>query len=246
MNGTTRLSETWIATVPDVGYRIAGCGPHGDGKADVLWHHATRGEVWLWPMAEPPGCRKRRSRTVSDTDYRIVGTGDYDGDGKGGHPVATTRRAGSLAVADDAHHPGCRRRTSRPCGRRRIRSSDSPCARFDRSHRRLRSAWKSTVVQREPGSPGRHKQPPALVHPDAPIPTPFGLAAIRQTQTLPGRGTSWIRQPIGARMSVSIRIAPGRGRQSEVSASGGSAARTGRSRQERSVDGFKFSAESSL
>ena len=31
----------------------------GDMKSDILWHHATRGEVWLWPM-DGAGRRRRR------------------------------------------------------------------------------------------------------------------------------------------------------------------------------------------
>jgi len=53
----------------------------GDGKRDILWHHATRGEVWIWEM---DGTTRRSATlvaTVPDTEYRIVGTGDFNGDG---------------------------------------------------------------------------------------------------------------------------------------------------------------------
>ena len=56
--------------------------PDGDGKADILWHHATRGEVWIWPMDGAARTAETWVGTVTDTDYRIAGTGDYDGDGK--------------------------------------------------------------------------------------------------------------------------------------------------------------------
>jgi hypothetical protein len=53
----------------------------GDGKGDVLWRHATRGEVWLWPMNETTVLSETYAATV-DPAYDIVGPGDYNGDGK--------------------------------------------------------------------------------------------------------------------------------------------------------------------
>jgi len=54
----------------------------GDGKADILWHHATRGEVWLWPMNGATRVSQAYVDAVPDVDYQIVGSGDYNGDGK--------------------------------------------------------------------------------------------------------------------------------------------------------------------
>jgi len=40
-----------VDTVSDTAYEIVGTGDYnGDRKADILWHHATRGEVWVWVM----------------------------------------------------------------------------------------------------------------------------------------------------------------------------------------------------
>jgi alpha-tubulin suppressor-like RCC1 family protein len=83
MDGTTRVSETWVATVPDVGYQIVGVADYtGEGKADILWHHTSLGEVWLWPMDGTTRLSETWVETVSETDYQIVGTGDYNGDMK--------------------------------------------------------------------------------------------------------------------------------------------------------------------
>ena len=68
---------------PDVSYQVAGVADFtGDRKADILWHHATRGEVWVWTMNGATRLAETWAGTVPDTDYGIVGSGDYDGDGK--------------------------------------------------------------------------------------------------------------------------------------------------------------------
>ena len=53
----------------------------GDKKSDILWHHATRGEVWIWPMNGATRISETPVTTVPDTGYRIAGTGDFNGDG---------------------------------------------------------------------------------------------------------------------------------------------------------------------
>jgi hypothetical protein len=54
----------------------------GGGQADILWHHATRGDVWIWTMTGPIRISETWVGTVPDTNYRVAGTGDYDGDGQ--------------------------------------------------------------------------------------------------------------------------------------------------------------------
>jgi hypothetical protein len=54
----------------------------GDGKSDVLWRHATLGEVWLWPMNGAARTSETFIRAVPDTDWEIRGQGDQNGDGR--------------------------------------------------------------------------------------------------------------------------------------------------------------------
>ena len=54
----------------------------GDLKSDILWRHATRGEVWLWPMDGAAKTGETPVRTVADTNWEIRGVGDQTGDGK--------------------------------------------------------------------------------------------------------------------------------------------------------------------
>jgi hypothetical protein len=84
MNGATRLSSpTWVGTVPDLGYQVAGVADFtGDGKADILWRHTTGGDAWLWPMDGAARTAETYVRTVADTDWEIRGVGDQTGDGK--------------------------------------------------------------------------------------------------------------------------------------------------------------------
>jgi hypothetical protein len=73
MDGTTRTAETWVGTVPDIGYQIVGGGDYnGDGMADILWHHATLGEVWVWLMDGTTKVSETWVATVPDVGYRIV------------------------------------------------------------------------------------------------------------------------------------------------------------------------------
>ena len=44
----------------------------GDGKADILWHHATRGEVWVWLMDGATRLSQTWVGTVPEVAYQIV------------------------------------------------------------------------------------------------------------------------------------------------------------------------------
>jgi hypothetical protein len=53
----------------------------GDAKGDILWRHATLGEVWLWPMDGAGRTAETYLQTVPDTNWEIRGIGDQNGDG---------------------------------------------------------------------------------------------------------------------------------------------------------------------
>ena len=87
MNGTVFLSEELISTVSDTNWRIAGTGDFNrDGNTDILWRYYGDGSdtrVGRRLVYERDGTigRSRSSSTVSDTNWRIAGTGDFNGDG---------------------------------------------------------------------------------------------------------------------------------------------------------------------
>ncbi len=54
---------------------------NGDGQTDILWQHQTRGEVFVWYMQGATFLRDEHIRTVEDTDWKVVGVGDFNGDG---------------------------------------------------------------------------------------------------------------------------------------------------------------------
>jgi len=88
----------------DPGYEVKGIRDlDGNGKADIVWHHAIRGEVWVWPDerddAAGPGLGWHRAgHGVSDP--RRGGR-----DGATGRPIWSggTRRAGSVGLDDERH-----------------------------------------------------------------------------------------------------------------------------------------------
>jgi hypothetical protein len=55
---------------------------NGDGRADILWRHATSGEDYLWMMNGTTLAGAGSIGGVPDTSWKIAGQGDYNGDGK--------------------------------------------------------------------------------------------------------------------------------------------------------------------
>ena len=84
MNGTTITGEGYLRTVADQNWRVAGVGDFdGDGKTDILWRNSLSGENYVYFM---DGMTIKPTegyiRTVPDQNWRVAGTGDFDGDGK--------------------------------------------------------------------------------------------------------------------------------------------------------------------
>ncbi len=85
MDGANLIRDEHIATISDdLNWKIVGVGDfNGDGKPDILWHHQQRGEVYVWFMDGITYIRDQHIRTVGDDlSWKIVGVGDFNGDGK--------------------------------------------------------------------------------------------------------------------------------------------------------------------
>jgi hypothetical protein len=87
MNGSVLRDGTFTtpSELTDVGWQAVGTGDFNlDGRADILWRHATSGQNVVWYMngsvlvsgefLNPP--------TLADVRWRMVATGDYNQDGK--------------------------------------------------------------------------------------------------------------------------------------------------------------------
>jgi hypothetical protein len=87
MNGVSLVSGTFTnpATLTDTRWKIVGTNDfNGDGKADILWRHAFSGENVLWMMNGPNlvGGTFTTPSALTDTRWQMVGTGDFNLDGK--------------------------------------------------------------------------------------------------------------------------------------------------------------------
>ena len=72
------------AQVPDLNWKVRGAGDfNGDFKPDLIWQNEVTGQISAWLM---DGTTRRDGRLLSpsvveDTDWRIVGVADFNGDG---------------------------------------------------------------------------------------------------------------------------------------------------------------------
>jgi hypothetical protein len=84
MNGATLTGAASLPSVSDLNWQIVGTGDfNGDGQVDILWRYNGSGganAVWYMNGATLTGGASLPS--VSDLNWQIVGTGDFNGDGK--------------------------------------------------------------------------------------------------------------------------------------------------------------------
>jgi probable HAF family extracellular repeat protein len=87
MNGTTMTGFSYLTpdTVSDLNWKIVGVSDfNGDGKPDILWQHQTSGNIDVWTMNVTTMTESTylTPGAVSDLNWKIVGVGDFNGDGK--------------------------------------------------------------------------------------------------------------------------------------------------------------------
>ena len=69
------------APMPAVGFGSLVSDLNGDARSDVVWRHATLGQVWSWHMSAGVPVSQDYLATVAETGWQIVGLGDQTGDG---------------------------------------------------------------------------------------------------------------------------------------------------------------------
>jgi len=88
MNGSTIMSSAKVAQPSDLNWRVVGNGDYnGDGMDDLMWRNigvGGSGKVYYWQMNGSSITSSSRVSIVSDLNWKVVGDGDYDGDGNAG------------------------------------------------------------------------------------------------------------------------------------------------------------------
>jgi hypothetical protein len=84
MNGTTLTGAANLPSVSDLNWQIVGTGDfNGDGQVDILWrNNGISGANAVWYMNGPTLTGAASLPSVSDVNWQIVGTGDFNGDGQ--------------------------------------------------------------------------------------------------------------------------------------------------------------------
>ena len=85
MNGNAILNEAFVTTVTDTNWRVAWIGDfNGDQQTDLLWRYYGTGPYQganvVWFMNGTAILSEVFLTWVTDTNWRISGTGDFNGD----------------------------------------------------------------------------------------------------------------------------------------------------------------------
>lgn len=82
MDGVTHTGTKRISTVSDTNWKIVGTGDfNSDGKTDIVWRNTLNGVNRVWHMNSDGSVINIVSfNKVSDTNWEIVGTGDFNND----------------------------------------------------------------------------------------------------------------------------------------------------------------------
>ncbi len=90
----------------DLEWTVVGTGDfegdvEGDGLSGVLWRNQSTGAVQIWGSNEDPAVISHFPLpAVPDLYWKVVGTGDFDGNGTADIPVASRDPWAQRAVAD--------------------------------------------------------------------------------------------------------------------------------------------------
>jgi hypothetical protein len=88
-NNAPSFAQAFVVTVtegvptPNINFvlgAVNGADFNRDQKSDILWRHASTGEVWLWPMDGAGRAAESFVRRVADTDWEIRAVADFNGD----------------------------------------------------------------------------------------------------------------------------------------------------------------------
>ena len=85
MNGASVTSGVVFGRETDLNWKIVATGDfNSDGMADLVWQHRTTGQMGVWFMngAAPKSTTLFTPFQVTDTNWKIVCTGDFNGDNK--------------------------------------------------------------------------------------------------------------------------------------------------------------------